>query len=685
MLPIRTPSPRAITEGSACNGQPPYLGVPPRFPNPISESGAAATGPAPPVPLGGMHGHGSLVLPSQMSGGYSSTSTMIPPPLPSPQSGVVPQSDAVAHLPPQTVAFGGPFPMTLSSLNAGMLAQGARAHVHAHMPGHMHSQLVGQGPGHLHSHMHGQMQGQLQSLQAHVHGQLHNTVQGQMPTHMHGHLANHLHGHVQNQLAAEVHNQMQTHMQNLGHNHAPNFHNINAANPQDPHHIPQGFQHMYQQAGAVRPVGGATWPLPGCAMPMGFPQALPQCVEAPVPVAQSCSGPQAGSTTPAVQRSDHGQSSAEPAAQTIKSDEGAHEPSASAQGAQSNTSQNSSTCVGAGDAATASSSSEVAEMRGQVMQLSKTQAGSKYLQRQLLKGQTQVVDVILQEVEQDIAQLMCDPYGNYLCSVAFQACSMRQRKRMLEKLAPKIAAIACDKRGTHALQALIGLLSTADEQDLLMHAIKSHLIELCMDPNGTHVVQRLLFCFMPPCIDWIYCLVVKHLVEVAHHPYGLCVLKKCISQAKGSAKHQELLLAQLAQNALDLVQSPYGNYAVQHALEEWGGNSCTPIFRSLEGRMMQLSIQKFSSNVVEKIFCAAPQECRARLISELIESDKMSVLVNSNYGHYVAKRALQLADPQQVRKLLDAIRENIQQLPNRRLRAKWEKVMTAGNERLNGR
>merc|ERR1712039_277856 len=246
-----------------------------------------------------------------------------------------------------------------------------------------------------------------------------------------------------------------------------------------------------------------------------------------------------------------------------------------------------------------------------------------------------------------------------------------------------VAAIACDKRGTHALQALVGLLNTVEEQELLMRAIKNNVIELCMDPNGTHVVQRLLFCFVPSCTDWIYRPVVDSLVEVAHHPYGLCVLKKCITQAKSPGRHQDMLLVQLANHALDLVQSPYGNYAVQHALEEWGGSRCTPIFKSLQGRMMQLSIQKFSSNVVEKLFCSATPEFRMLFISELIESEKMSVLVNSNYGHYVVKRALQLAELPQVRMLLEAIRGNIGQLPNRRLRAKWEKVMSAGNERIN--
>ena len=36
----------------------------------------------------------------------------------------------------------------------------------------------------------------------------------------------------------------------------------------------------------------------------------------------------------------------------------------------------------------------------------------------------------------------------------------------------------------------------------------------------------------------------------------------------------------MSAHALDLVQGPYGNYAVQHALEEWGGEACLPIIQA---------------------------------------------------------------------------------------------------------
>lgn len=188
----------------------------------------------------------------------------------------------------------------------------------------------------------------------------------------------------------------------------------------------------------------------------------------------------------------------------------------------------------------------------------------------------------------------------------------------------------------------------------------------------------MLFCFFPVCAEWIYVPVVHNLVKIAHHQYGLCVLKKCISQAKSQVRYQDMLLQQIARNSLSLVESPFGNYAVQHALDEWGGPSCTPIFLSLQGRMTELSVQKFSSNVVEKLFSVAPQEFRATFIAELTEPEKMAVVVNSNYGHYVVKRALETAEPAQVRALLEAIRCNLGQLPNRRLRAKWEKAISGG-------
>ena len=59
-------------------------------------------------------------------------------------------------------------------------------------------------------------------------------------------------------------------------------------------------------------------------------------------------------------------------------------------------------------------------------------------------------------------------------------------------------------------------------------------------------------------------------------------------------------MLKIAENVIDLVQNPYGNYAVTEVINHWDPEICKPIFNNLEKKVNQLSMQKFSSNVIEK-------------------------------------------------------------------------------------
>jgi hypothetical protein len=77
------------------------------------------------------------------------------------------------------------------------------------------------------------------------------------------------------------------------------------------------------------------------------------------------------------------------------------------------------------------------------------------------------------------------------------------------------------------------------------------------------------------------------------------VVKKLVAHTK-NMENRKSLMNILAENAIELVQNPYGNYAIQTVLDNWDPNICDPIFSKLRGKVAQLSIQKFSSNVIEK-------------------------------------------------------------------------------------
>lgn len=306
------------------------------------------------------------------------------------------------------------------------------------------------------------------------------------------------------------------------------------------------------------------------------------------------------------------------------------------------------------------------------MQLSRTKVGSQVLQKQLLKGHPSAIKGILDEMEPELPGLMCHMHGNYLCSAAFQSCSVTQRVRMLEASLQKLPAIAKDQWGTHALQALVGLVCSREEEALLVPALERHLEELGCHVHGTHVVQRALVAVGTPLPEAILRRVVQCLPSLAHSPHGICVLKTCISQTRRGAG-MEVLAHSLASRAPQLAGCPYGNYAVQHAMEAWGSGAA-PIIRALSGHLVPLSCQKFSSKVVETALCAEPEDVRLQVFAELAGAPQ--ALMSTVYGRYVARQMLRCAPSEEQRAALErSLMASLASLRNPRLSEQWETLL----------
>lgn len=312
-----------------------------------------------------------------------------------------------------------------------------------------------------------------------------------------------------------------------------------------------------------------------------------------------------------------------------------------------------------------------------VVEMSKTQVGSKLLQKKLLKGHPSVIQDILAGLESELPDIMCNMYGNYLCSAAFQSCSVAQRLRMLEITSGHLLTIAKDKWGTHALQSLLSLVCTNDEQKLLLPALKEHAVELSCDQHGTHVMQRAIVSFGTPCPDVLLHELAAAMRKVAYNSHGLCVLKRCISQTR-PGHGQQYLVREMSRQAVDLVQSPYGNYVVQQCLEEMGLDVCRPMIQALKGKLLQLSLQKFSSNVVEHILRIAHKEGHVlcEVVPELAKKEQSHVLMSTVYGMHVARQLLQVLNDTDRMALEASYSATLRGNRNQRLRERWESILS---------
>ncbi len=60
------------------------------------------------------------------------------------------------------------------------------------------------------------------------------------------------------------------------------------------------------------------------------------------------------------------------------------------------------------------------------------------------------------------------------------------------------------------------------------------------------------------------------------------------------------MIEKFEKECIEIVQDPFGNYAIQHLIEVYGSSLVRGIIHEVVNNILSLSMQKFSSNVVEK-------------------------------------------------------------------------------------
>ena len=79
-------------------------------------------------------------------------------------------------------------------------------------------------------------------------------------------------------------------------------------------------------------------------------------------------------------------------------------------------------------------------------------------------------------------------------------------------------------------------------------------------------MEKILTNYCEDEIEFIYQELIENLILLSNHMKGLCVVKKVI-QLTTKIKFKLRIRDIIAENALALVHNPYGNYAIQTALE----------------------------------------------------------------------------------------------------------------------
>jgi len=298
------------------------------------------------------------------------------------------------------------------------------------------------------------------------------------------------------------------------------------------------------------------------------------------------------------------------------------------------------------------------EIVGQIYPLTKYQAGCRFLQKKLEEQpDPQHVTLVFTEVFEHLIELMTDPYGQYLVPKLMKYCDKQQRQAIVTKIAPKIVTFACHTYGIHGVQKILEFL-TDDQIETFVDVIKPNVIHLAKDSKGNYLIQSFLKQFPSERNQFIYNAIIESCVEVATHKVGCTLINRCIDYANETQMNE--LVDKIASSSLSLVQDQFGNYVVQHLLST-KVQFAPKIIQNLLGHIPELSVQKFSSNVIEKCLQVASQEHYSAVIQEITDANLLELL-QDRYANFVIQTALDVADDQQHAKLVKMILPYIHQI-----------------------
>lgn len=207
---------------------------------------------------------------------------------------------------------------------------------------------------------------------------------------------------------------------------------------------------------------------------------------------------------------------------------------------------------------------------------------------------------------------------------------------------------------------------------MIIKALSGQVVDLIQDLNGNHVIQKCLNHLKSSEAQFIFDAVGEHCVTVGTHRHGCCVLQRCIDHASGFQKVD--LVRKITADSYALVQDPFGNYVVQYILDLNDHSFTGPMCQNFQGKIAELSKQKFSSNVIEKCIRCADMPSKAMMIQELLDIEMLEQLMRDSYGNYVIQTALEFAPPDLCMHLIEAMRPilpSIRQTPyGRRIQTK---------------
>ena len=285
-----------------------------------------------------------------------------------------------------------------------------------------------------------------------------------------------------------------------------------------------------------------------------------------------------------------------------------------------------------------------------------TQKGSRDAQTVLSNMKEKEVDILLSKLKNYISDITLDKYGNYFTLKLIQICVPSQRLKLIQSLKERFIEISNNTFGTHPLQCLMEIIIMPEEKKLILKYILGNESILAFDSKGTHILQKYISNTNDEIRYELNLNLVNLIDKLIVDNCGVCVLIKLIKHSKDKKILQKISNYITKNEPLFFIQHPYANYAVQSLIINPDALPfCAKIIETIVNNYLSLSMQKFSSNVVENCIKYADETSVKKIYNAIIEQEKLESLLNNNYGNYVIEKLIERLNKEDKNKLIKKI------------------------------
>ncbi len=306
--------------------------------------------------------------------------------------------------------------------------------------------------------------------------------------------------------------------------------------------------------------------------------------------------------------------------------------------------------------------------------LIKTQSGSRILQNYLEKTPSQIIHLLFNEISGKINNLLLDPYANYFCLKLFCFLNNNDRLSFLSIIVKNICIFSINKISTYPIQFIVSHLYSKIEMQIIINQINKNLMKLALDIYGTHVIEKIIINFDKEYLKEIFNFITENLIFLSKHVNGLCLVKRILIIEYENNNYLTLKNI-LINKSLELIENPYGNYALQIVIDYWNNNDIYDICKQFFNRLTEFSCMKYSSNVIERCIEKNEKFLNGFILEICIKKNTIGNLIKNSYGNYVVQTALKFAKGIFKIYLVHSIENNLNILGEKKLIYKWKHII----------